>query len=92
MKNIYTLTSEKLPLNRTRRHGQNNRKSRNNQRKRHRRRQSHTAPTSRELAPDDPILALEVAVEAHNQNQNGDADEGGAERFADAAEAGRVLG
>lgn len=69
--------------------------ARDDQRRRHRRDQEDAAPTGRELPPDDPVLALEVAPPAHEQDQDGDAQEGGAQRFAHLAKVGhpgRVVG
>lgn len=82
----------KLLLNSPRRNGQDNRQRRNNQRCRDKRRQSNTSPTSRELSTDNPVLTFKVAVEAYYQDEDGDADERRAERFANTAEAGRSRG
>lgn len=62
--------------NSTRRNGQNNCQCSDNKSCRRKRREGNTAPTSRELAADDPILAFEVAVEAHDEDEDGNADEG----------------
>jgi len=55
-----------------RRHHDNNHQTRNNQRARHRRHDQNTAPGRRKLAADDIVLALEISVEAQEQNQDGD--------------------
>ena len=37
----------------------------------------------REPAPHDPVLTLEIAMEADEENDNGDGEKSGAERLAD---------
>lgn len=49
-----------------------------------------TAPAGGEFASDYIVLALKVAVEAQQQDQNGNAEEGCAEGFANLAQAGAV--
>lgn len=65
-----------LRLNSTGRNGQNNRQRSDNKSSRRKRRERNTAPASRELAADNPILAFEVAVETHDEDEDGNADEG----------------
>jgi len=84
-----------FPLENTRVNTNDNDQTNHNQRGRHQRNKRHTTPTSREFAPDDPMLALEIAMEAYEQHDDGDAEESGAEGFADFAQAeavGRVGG
>ena len=78
----------KLRLNSPGRNGQNNRQRRDDQCSCHKCRQCNASPASRELATDNPILTFEITMEAYYQDEDGDADERGAERFANAAEAG----
>lgn len=73
-----------LSLNSPWRNRQDDRKSSYDQRSSHKRRKCYAAPTSRELPTNNPILALEVAVEANNKDKDRDADESRAERFAHA--------
>ncbi|KAI9856492.1 MAG: hypothetical protein M1830_006403, partial [Pleopsidium flavum] len=79
------------PLKNTRINTNNDDQTNHNQRGRDQRHKRHTAPTSREFAADDPMLAFEIAVEADEEDDDGDAEESGAEGFADLAEAGGVL-
>ncbi|OJD09429.1 hypothetical protein ACJ73_10323, partial [Blastomyces percursus] len=51
----------------------------------------NAAPARGELAADNPVLALEVSVEADQEDHNGYAEEGGAERLAEAAQAFAAL-
>ena len=69
-------------------HHTNHHQTRHDQRRRHARHQKHAAPARRKLAPDDPILALEIPPPAHEQDQNGDSQKSGAQWFADLAEVG----
>jgi hypothetical protein len=54
--------------------------------------QGDAAPAGWELATDDPVLALKVAVEADEEDDDADSQEGGAEGFAQVAEAGGGMG
>lgn len=62
------------------------------QRRRNQGNERHAAPRGRELAADDPVLALKVAMEADEEDDDGDAEEGGAERLADLAQLGAGVG
>lgn len=74
-----------LRLDGTRRDGQNDRKRRDDQRHRYGRCQSNTSSACGELAPDDPVLAFEIAVKSYDEDEDGHADESRAERFSYAA-------
>lgn len=78
----------RLLFNCPRRNGQYNRQRRNDQCRRDKRRQCNASSTGWELATDNPVLTLKVSVEANYEDEDGDADERGAERFADTAKAG----
>lgn len=43
--------------------------------------QGHAATACRELPTDNPVLALNKAMESHEENQNGDTDKGRAKGF-----------
>jgi len=55
---------------------ENNDQTTNDQARSHDGNNHNTPPRRRELAADDVVLRLEVAVEANEQHQDGDADEG----------------
>lgn len=64
-----------LPLDSTRRDSQNHRQSSYDKRSSRKCRERDTSPARRKLAPDNPVLALEVAVETHDKDEDGNADE-----------------
>lgn len=45
-------------------------------------RQGDAAPARRKLAPDDPVLAFKISMEADEQDDDADAQKGGSEGFA----------
>lgn len=74
-------------LQRAVRYRQDDHKTAHHQRPGDERDDGNAAPARGELAADHPILALEVSVEADEEHNDGDAEECGAERLAEAAEA-----
>ena len=63
----YIPPSQRITLNR-----ENNYQRRHRHRKRYKRHNHNRPPAGRELALDDPVLALQVPVVAQQQNQNAD--------------------
>jgi hypothetical protein len=82
------LPSNFLLLKCPRRNRQHDDQTRDNQPAGHRRHNQDAASRRRELASDNVVLALEEAVEADEEDEDGDGDEGGAERLANLTEAG----
>lgn len=60
--------------------------TRYHQGERHHGNQRHAASADREFPSDDPVLGFEIAVEADEQGQNADPEEGGAERLSELAQ------
>jgi hypothetical protein len=77
-----------LLLKRPWRNRQHDGQTRDNQPAGHRSHNQDAASRRRELTSDNVVLALEEAVEADEEDKDGDGNEGGAERLADVAEAG----
>jgi len=75
-----------------RRHHKHNHQTRDNQHHGDQTGQRDAASASWELAADDPVLALKVPVEADEEDDDADTQEGGAERLAQVAEAGGGVG
>lgn len=74
--------SHNSPLKSPRRHTQNHHKTRHNQQPSHKSNQQYTASGSRKLAADNVVLGFKVAVEAYEEDQDADCDEGCTEGFA----------
>ena len=70
------------PLPNLRRDTNHNNQTRRHERARHKRHKHNATPTRRELALDDPMLALKVPVIPDQQHDDGDGDEGRAKRLA----------
>jgi hypothetical protein len=75
-----------------RRHHQHHHQARHNKRYGNQSHQRHTPPTSRELATNNPMLALKVPVETDKENHDADPQEGCAERFPQVAQPGCGIG
>lgn len=77
---------------RTRLNGNNNNQARHRHRKRDERHEHNGPPAGGELAPDHPVLRLEIALISQKQNQDADGQEGGAQRLAQMAQSPVRLG
>lgn len=67
-----------LSLDRARRHRENHHQTGHDQTRRQKRDKHHAAPTGGELPPNNPILALKVAMEPDEEDQDPDPDKRGA--------------
>ena len=80
------LCPSSLPFKLARLHYQHNHETDHHEQKRNQGNQRNAAPAGRELAADDPVLALEIPMEPHEEDHDTDAHERRTNRLAEAAE------